>query len=90
MLFNIDKILHQILHMPTKPFGDVDVIFCGYFYQAEPIRDSWIFDQPKLHGQNVPYTLWQDNVECFQLPLVSRPCTVMVPPFDPFRDAHET
>ena len=50
MLFNIDKILREIFHMPTKPFGNVDVIFCGDFYQAEPIRDSWIFDQPKLHG----------------------------------------
>ena len=42
MLFNIDKIIWEILHFPTNLFGDVDVIFYGDFYQAKSICDSWI------------------------------------------------
>ena len=40
MLFNIDKRLREIMHVPTKPFGGLDVIFYGDFCQAQPIHDS--------------------------------------------------
>lgn len=72
MLYNMDKRLREILHVATKPFGNVDVIFCGDFFQAEPIRDSWIFEPPRLHGQQLPYGFWTENVKCFQLNIVMR------------------
>ena len=72
MLFNMDRRLRQILHMATMPFGNVDPIFYGDFYQAGPIHDSLIFEHPKLHGQKIPYTFWRDNVKCFQLHQVMR------------------
>ena len=72
MLYNMDKRLREILHVATKPFGNVDVIFCGDFFQAEPIRDSWIFEPPRLHGQQLPYGFWAENVKCFQLNRVMR------------------
>ena len=67
MLFNMDKRLREILHMTTMPFGNVDIILCGDFYQVEPIRDAWIFEHPKLHGQKIPYTFSRENIKCFQL-----------------------
>ena len=31
MLYNIDKRPREIMHTPTKPFGGIDVIFCGIY-----------------------------------------------------------
>jgi hypothetical protein len=72
MLYNIDRRLRQIKHTPTKPFGNVDIIFCGDFYQAQPICDNWIFEQPTINTEKIPYTFWLENVLCFELHNVVR------------------
>ena len=40
MLWNIDNRLWEIMHTSNLPFGNIDVIFFGYFYQEQPIKDS--------------------------------------------------
>ena len=77
MLFNMDKRLHEILHMATKTFGNVDIVFCGDFYQARPIFDAYIFEHPKLHGQKIPYMFWKYNVKCSKY---SKSCDKMTKP----------
>lgn len=67
MLYSMDRRLREIMHIATKPFGNVDLIFCGDFYQAEPVRDAWIFEHSTIHGQKTPYTFWKDNVKYYQL-----------------------
>ena len=42
-LYSIDNRLRNIKHVHTKYFGDIDMIFCGDLYQAQPIQDSLIF-----------------------------------------------
>ena len=41
-LYLIDKRLREIKHCPTMHFGGVYIIFCGDFYQAQPIQDNLI------------------------------------------------
>ena len=72
MLLNIDKRLREIMHNTTKPFGVLDIIFCGDFCQAQPVHDSWIFENPKLHQQTFPYRFWTENVRFYQLETVVR------------------
>jgi hypothetical protein len=72
MLYNIDRRLRQIKHTPTKPFGNIDIIFCGDLYQAQPICDTWIFEQPTINSEKLPYTFWLDNVLSFKLNTVIR------------------
>ena len=43
MLDAIDQRLRSIKHVQNKYFGGVDVIVCGDFYQAPPVRDIWVF-----------------------------------------------
>jgi hypothetical protein len=54
-LYQIDKRLRQILHTPTLYFGNVDMIFSGDLYQAQPVRDSLIFENPKVNKNKIPY-----------------------------------
>ena len=70
MLFNIDKRLRQIMHVATKPFGGLDVTFCGDFCQVQPVHDSWIFEKPRVHQQTFPYTFWTENVRFYELKIV--------------------
>ena len=42
-LYCIDDRLRNIKHAQTKYFGNIDMIFCGDLYQAQPIQDSLIF-----------------------------------------------
>ena len=72
MLYNIDRRLCQIKHMPMKPFGNIDIIFCSDLYQAQPVCDSWIFEQLTVNNDNISYTFWVDNVLCFELLTVVR------------------
>ena len=57
MLYNIDTRLQEIMHTPTLPFGNIDVILCGDLFQVKPIRDSWIFEQPKIQQKNTIYLM---------------------------------
>ena len=66
MLYNIDKRLREIMHMPTRPFGNLDVIFCGDLCQAQPVRDFWIFEQPRFQQQPFPYKFWPDMIKCYE------------------------
>ena len=43
MLYNIDKRLREIMHTPTRPLGNLDVIFCGDLCQVQRVHDSCIF-----------------------------------------------
>jgi hypothetical protein len=43
-LYSIDNRLRNIKHVQTKYFGNIDMLFCGDFYQAQPIQDSLIFE----------------------------------------------
>ena len=72
MLYNIDKRLCQIMHTPTSPFGNLDIIFCGDLFQAQLIGDSWIFEDPPFFSNTIPYSFWKDNVKCFELKQVMR------------------
>ena len=56
MLHNINKRLREIMHRPTSPFENIDIIFYGDLFQAQMVRDSWIFEQPKLHSHIIPST----------------------------------
>jgi hypothetical protein len=47
-LYSIGNRLRSIKHVHTKYFGNIDMIFCGDLYQAQPIQDSLIFEQPTL------------------------------------------
>jgi hypothetical protein len=42
-LYSIDNQLRSIKHVQTKYFGNIDMIFCGDLYEAQPIQDSLIF-----------------------------------------------
>ena len=66
-LYQIDKRLRQILHMPTCHFANIDVIFLGDLYQAQPVKDSMIFESPKLDKNVIPYDFWKQNIKCYQL-----------------------
>jgi hypothetical protein len=67
MLYNVDKRLSEILHTPTFPFQNIEIIFCGNLCQAQPVQDSWIFEQPSFHHEKMTYIFWKDNVKCFEL-----------------------
>lgn len=72
MLYNIDRRLHQIKYTPKIPFGNIDIVFCGDFYQAQTICDAWIFKEPTIEKEKIPYTFWIDNVKFFELRNVIR------------------
>jgi hypothetical protein len=71
-LFGIDNRLRNIKHTQTKYFGNIDVVFCGDFYQAQPIQDSLIFEKPTMDMQTVTYDFWKDNVMCYELQTTMR------------------
>jgi hypothetical protein len=51
----------------TKYFGNIDMIFCGDLYEAQPIQDSLIFEQPMVNMKTVMRDFWRDNIKCFKL-----------------------
>ena len=71
-LHQIDKCLRQILHMPTCHFANIDVIFLGDLYQAQPVRDSMIFESPKLDKNVIPYEFWKQKMKCYHLKIAMR------------------
>jgi hypothetical protein len=38
------------------------MVFCGDLYQAQPIHDSLIFEQPTMNMQTITYDFWKDNI----------------------------
>jgi hypothetical protein len=66
-LYSIDNRLRSIKHVHTKYFGNIDMIFCGDLYQAQPIQDSLIFEQPTVNMQTMTHDFWRDNIKCFEL-----------------------
>jgi hypothetical protein len=66
-LYSIDNQLRNIKHVHTKYFGNIDMIFCGDLYQAQPIQDSLIFEKPMVNIQIVMHDFWKDNTKCFEL-----------------------
>ena len=52
-LYSIDNQLRIIKHVHMKYFGNIDMIFSGDLYQAQPIQDSLIFEQPTVNMQTV-------------------------------------
>lgn len=71
-LYQIDKRLRKILHTPTSYFGNVDMIFSSDFYQANPVRDSLIFENPKINKNTIPYNFWLDKIKFYQLHIEMR------------------
>ena len=71
-LYSIDNRLRNTKHVQTKYFGNIDMIFCGDFYQTQPIQDSLIFEQPTINNQTITHDFWKDNVKCFQLHMTMR------------------
>jgi exonuclease III len=43
------------------------MIFCGDFYQAQPIQDSLIFEQPIMNMQTITHDFWKYNIKCYEL-----------------------
>ena len=60
------------MHIPTKPFGNLDFIFCGDICQADPVHDSQIFEQPIFHQQTLPYTFWYGSMKYYELKTIVR------------------
>ena len=58
--------------MPTTYFGNVDIIFSGDLYQAQPIKDSLIFKSPILNKHKLSYNFWQEKVKCYNFHLTMR------------------
>jgi hypothetical protein len=54
-LYSIDNWLRNIKHVHTKYFGNIDMILCGDLYQAQPIQDSLIFEQPTVNMQTMTH-----------------------------------
>ena len=53
--------------MHTKYFGNIDMIFCGDLYQAQPIQDSLIFEQPTINMETMTHDFGRDNIKFFEL-----------------------
>jgi hypothetical protein len=71
-LFSIDSRLRSIKHVQTRYFGNIDMVFCGDLYQAQPIHDSLIFEQPRMDMQSIAYDFWTDCVKCYELQTTMR------------------
>jgi hypothetical protein len=65
--YSIDIRLRSIKHVQMKYFGNIDMIFCGDLYQAQPIQDSLIFEQPMVNMEIVSHDFWRDNIKFFEL-----------------------
>ena len=48
------------------------MIFCGDFYQAQPIQDSLIFEQPLMNMQTITHDFWKYNIKCYELHTIMR------------------
>jgi mannose/fructose/N-acetylgalactosamine-specific phosphotransferase system component IIB len=58
--------LRFIKHIQNKFFGDVDVIMISDFYQAPPMKYSWIFQNIKNNVNALTSNFWQTYVQCYE------------------------
>ena len=42
------------------------MIFSGDLYQTNPVRDSLIFENPKINKNTIPYDFWPEKIKCYQ------------------------
>jgi hypothetical protein len=66
-LYSINNQLRSIKHVQAKFFGNINMIFCGDVYQAQPIQDSLIFEQPTVNMETITHDFWRDNIKFFEL-----------------------
>ncbi len=67
-MFNaIDNRLRSIKHIQNNFFGGVDVIMTIYFFQAPPMKNSWIFQNIKNNVNALTPNFWQTYVQCYKL-----------------------
>ncbi|KAH9289470.1 hypothetical protein KI387_033587, partial [Taxus chinensis] len=63
LLYHTDNRLRDIKQTPTVHFGNIDMVFCGDFYQAQPVNDCFVFEPPRIDKQPIPYGFWADKVK---------------------------
>jgi hypothetical protein len=56
-LYSINNRLRNIKHVHTKYFRNIEMIFYGDIYQAQPIQDSLIFEQPTVNMQTMTHDI---------------------------------
>jgi hypothetical protein len=39
------------------------MIFCSDLYQAQPIQDYFIYEQPTMNMQTITHDFWKDNIK---------------------------
>ncbi len=67
-MFNvINNRLKSIKHIQNIFFGGVDVIMISDFYQALPMKDSWIFQNIKDNVNALTPNFWQTYVQYYEL-----------------------
>ena len=50
----------QEIKRNKKPFGGVHMILVGDLYQLRPVKDSWIFNNPKHGYETLGINLWKE------------------------------
>jgi len=66
-MFNVvNNMLRSIKHIQNNFFGGVDVIMINEFYQAPPVKDSWIFQNIKDNVNALSPIFWQTYVQCYE------------------------
>jgi hypothetical protein len=68
----IDHRLHVIKQVHKELMGDLDVIMVGDFYQAPPIRDSWIFKSKTNEFDIFEIYFWHENIKCYKFIQIMR------------------
>jgi hypothetical protein len=65
--YSICSQLRSIKHVQTKYFGNIDMILCGDLYQAQPIQEYLIFEQPTVNMETSTHDFWRDDIKFFEL-----------------------
>lgn len=66
-LWYIDRRLRDIMQKPTAYFGNLDTIFCGDLFQAQPVLDFVVFESKPTVIELMPYTFWKEHIKCYSL-----------------------
>jgi hypothetical protein len=68
MLYKMDKWIREILHTLTLPFENIDIFFCGDLHKSQPMKDSWIFEEPSFfHEKILQHNFYKDDVKHFEI-----------------------
>ncbi len=63
-MFNVvNNRLKSIKHIQNNFFGGVDVIMIGDFYQAPPMKDSWILQNVNYNFNALTPIFWQTHFQ---------------------------